>query len=80
PLTGLAQETNVTSATILASTCAVADAYATACMAMGFEGAKAMLEATSGIEGYLTYISDDKEAATFSTEGFQEQMKGNTSE
>ena len=35
PLTGLAFENDITSATVLAPTCGLADAYATACMALG---------------------------------------------
>ena len=37
PISGRAEKSNVLSATVIATTCAEADAYATAFMAMGFE-------------------------------------------
>ncbi len=43
PTTGRPVQTDVISATVVARTCGEADAYATACMAMGFESAKKML-------------------------------------
>lgn len=44
PHTGLPAENDMLSATIVASGCMEADAYATACMAMGFDKASAMVE------------------------------------
>ena len=71
PLTGLAQQNNVTSATIIAPTCALADAYATACMAMGFEKAKAMLGRLKNVDGYLTYVNANQAAQSYITKGFE---------
>ncbi|MFT4943689.1 MAG: thiamine biosynthesis lipoprotein [Flavobacteriales bacterium] len=71
PLTGLAEQNNVTSATVLAPTCALADAYATACMAMGFEKAKAMLETLKDVDAYLTYVDANKASRTYITKGFE---------
>lgn len=44
PFTGRPVETNVLSATVIAPTCMEADAVATACMAMGLDKAKLMLQ------------------------------------
>ena len=74
PLTGSANQNNMTSATVIASSCAEADAYATACMALGFDAAKKMIEQTEGVEAYLTYIEKDTAAAVFITEGFKYMM------
>lgn len=74
PLTGSAEQTNLTSATVVAATCAEADAYATACMALGFDAAKNLIEQTAGVEAYLTYLSNDSEAAVFVSEGFKSLM------
>lgn len=75
PLTGLAQASNVTSATIIAATCAEADAYATACMAMGLEKSKNMLENLPEVDAYLTYTNEANEDGTYITPGFKLQLK-----
>lgn len=78
PLTGLAEESNVTSATVLAPTCGLADAYATAFMAMGLERSKKVLAATNGIEAFLTYhtssVKNGEEVGRFITNGFNKQL------
>jgi len=74
PITGSAEQNNLTSATVVANSCAEADAYATACMALGLEAAKKMIEQTEGVEAYLTYIEEDTASAVFISEGFKELM------
>lgn len=74
PLTGLAEQSDVTSATITAPTCGMADAYATACMAMGFERAKMMLSKTEDVEAYLTYQDSSNTAQIYITDGFQKMI------
>jgi thiamine biosynthesis lipoprotein len=75
PLTGLAEQSDVTSATVIAGTCAVADAYATAFMAMGLDKAKALLLTSGNIEAYLTYTDSTDTPQVFMTEGFRKQIK-----
>ena len=80
PLTGFAEESNVTSATVLAPTCALADAYATAFMAMGLERSKKLLEEIEGVEAFLTYSSEElegEEQGQFITDGFKKQLVSN---
>jgi len=60
PLDCTAQQSNVTSATVLASTCAEADAYATAFMAMGLERSLQVLETQKQLSVYLTYIDQQQ--------------------
>ena len=55
PRTGSAGESRLLSASVLAPSCAVADAYATACMASG-EGAEAVL-AAAGLPGCLIFAA-----------------------
>lgn len=74
PLTGLAFENDVTSATVLAPTCGVADAYATACMALGVEKARKMIEATPGVEAYLTYTDSLNSDQVYISEGFRSEI------
>ena len=74
PLTGSAETSNVTSATVLAATCAEADAYATTFMALGLERSKKLLEELDGIEAYLTYTLPDS-TGVFITEGFKPLLR-----
>lgn len=74
PLTGSAEQSNVTSATVIANSCAEADAYATACMALGLEKAKKLLKNTEDVEGYLTFTDSLNNEQVFISEGFQEHI------
>ncbi|MEZ4875864.1 MAG: FAD:protein FMN transferase [Flavobacteriaceae bacterium] len=74
PLTGEAEESDVTSATVLAKTCAEADAYATTFMAMGLEKSKKLLSQLDGVEAYLTYMDANHQPQEFITEGFQKKI------
>lgn len=68
PKTGLATESNLLSASVIASTdCADVDAYATAFMAMGLEKTKAFLKNHSDIKVILIYTSDDGSLSEYST-------------
>ncbi len=71
PITGSAEKSDVTSATVIAPTCALADAYATAFMAMGLEKSKNVLSKLAGIEAYLTYNDTLNKPQVFITDGFK---------
>ena len=58
PKKGHPVQHNILSATVLTSHCMRADAYATAFMVMGFEGAKKVLERNPDLMAYIIY--DDK--------------------
>ena len=55
PRTGYPSEQSILSATIVASDCMTADAYATAFMAMGLEAAQRMADSVPEIEYYVIY-------------------------
>lgn len=74
PLTGSAEMSDVTSATIIAPSCGEADAYATACMALGFEKSKKLLSDLPNVEAYLTYTDSLNPHGVFITEGFKKMM------
>ena len=59
PKTGYPAEEDILSATIVASDCMTADAYATAFMAMGIEAACKMAENIPEIEYYLLYSDNN---------------------
>jgi thiamine biosynthesis lipoprotein len=58
PRTGYPVDHSLLSATVVASTAAAADAYATYCMVLGYEGARAFIEARPDLEGYLIHDVD----------------------
>ena len=59
PRTGCPVQHNILSATVVAPNCAMADAYATAFMVMGLQGARQVLKAHPELSAYLIY-SDAK--------------------
>ncbi len=58
PRTGYPVDHSLLSATVVASTAAAADAYATYCMVLGFEEARAFIESRPDLEGYLIHDVD----------------------
>jgi len=74
PLTGYPEQHNLLSATILSSSCMTADAYATACMLIGTEESKKLLNKNTELEGYLIYSTDDGQFATYKTPGFDQWL------
>ena len=58
PRSGYPVDDTLLSATVVASTAAAADAYATYCMVLGLDGARAFIESRPDLEGYLIYDAD----------------------
>ncbi len=76
PKTGLATPSDLMGVTIVAKDCATADAYATACMAMGYERARTLVEAHSGLEGFFIYRHPDQAGLShFATAQLLSQLK-----
>lgn len=61
PKTGFFERNNLLSASILTEDCGHADGYATACMAMGFEAAKNMVERNKKLDAIFIYIDRDNQ-------------------
>ena len=74
PITGSAAKSDITSATVLAPTCALADAYATAFMALGLENSKVILKNIDKIDVYFTYNDQNNEEQVFATEGLRNRL------
>ncbi|QNJ96878.1 FAD:protein FMN transferase [Constantimarinum furrinae] len=70
PLSGSAMQSDVTSATVIANSCALADAYATAFMALGLERSKEVLGSLPELDAYLTYSDSIGTHQSFITKGF----------
>lgn len=70
PITGHATRSNVLSSTVIAPTCAEADGYATAFMALGLEGSKKVLDTLKGINAYLLYDDQNGGTEVYMSKGF----------
>lgn len=70
PRTGYPVAHNLLSATIIAENAMVADAYATYCMVIGLEQAKAFIESREDLEGCLVY-DDAGEFVTWCSAGLE---------
>jgi thiamine biosynthesis lipoprotein len=75
PATGYPAQTDVLSATVIASDCMTADAYATACMVLGFEKAKTVLTSRSDLKGILIYSKPDGTVDTWMSDGIETAEK-----
>ena len=74
PLTGYPKMQTLLSATVIAPTCMIADAYATACMVLGKDKSIALIEADPSLQCYLIYANENGEIATYLSSG----LKGKT--
>ena len=70
PRTGYPVTHNLLSATIVAADAMIADAYATYCMVIGFDEAKAFIESREDLEGCLVY-DDGGEFVTWCSAGLK---------
>lgn len=72
PTTGYPERSRLLSASIKAPNCAMADAYATACMVAGLDAAYEMVEKHTALEAYFIYSNDKGELLSKATAGFPE--------
>ncbi len=71
PKTGYTKNANTLGVTVLANSCAVADAYATAFMAMDLNKTMSFLSNQKELEAYVIYLDKDGQTKEFMTEGFK---------
>jgi thiamine biosynthesis lipoprotein len=74
PRTGYPVQHSLLSATVLAATCAEADAYATAFMVMGVDEATAFCRQHPEIEAYFIFAADSVTYGTTYTEGMKQYL------
>ena len=72
PKTGFPAQQDILSSTVMAPSCAEADAYATAFMVLGLEEAKRVLQKQPQLEAYFIYTDNRGEYQTWCTQGFNE--------
>ncbi len=74
PKSGRPVQHELLSATVLASDCATADAYATAFMVLGLAKSKEVLQRHPELSAYLIYTAADGSYATWQTENLKEYI------
>ncbi len=76
PHTGFPVQNDILSSTVLAPSCAVADAYATAFMVMGLERAKEILAAHPELKAYFIYADANDERQVWKTDNLELKQDG----
>ena len=71
PKTGYTKNSKVLAASVIANTCAEADAYATAFMAMELEKSIELLSQEKDLEAYIIYLDENGETTDFMTTNFE---------
>ena len=74
PLNGKAEKSNLLSASVLAENCTLADGYATAFMALGYEKSLEMLEELEDVDVYFIYVDKAESIRIFTSNGFEEAL------
>ena len=77
PRTGYPAQQDILSSTVMAPSCAEADAYATAFMVLGLEKAKQVLERQPQLQAYFIYSDEQGGYRTWCTEGFKTLIHNN---
>lgn len=75
PQTGYPVKTRLLSASIVTDNCALADAWATACMVLGLERAQELVSANDNLEAYFVYSDLYGNWQTWQTPGFKKMIK-----
>lgn len=75
PRTGYPVNHNLLSATVVADNCMTADALATACMVLGTDSARLLIEKMNNVDAFLIYSESNKKNQTFMTNGFQKMIR-----
>lgn len=74
PMTGYPERSTMLSASVLAENCALADAYATAFLALGVERSKEVLGRLEAVDAYFIYSGENGEIANFASPGFEKVL------
>ncbi|MBZ9651329.1 FAD:protein FMN transferase [Psychroflexus montanilacus] len=74
PKTGRSQKSDILSASVIANTCAEADAYATAFMAMGLQKAKEFLTSGTGLKVIFIYSDENGNQKSFTSKDLKDSI------
>ena len=75
PKTGYTKSSNVLATSVVANTCALADAFATTFMAMDLEESQKLLGEHEELEAYIIYLDEEGNTTEFMTPGFKALVK-----
>ena len=75
PRTGYPTQARVLSATVVANSCAIADAYATALMVLGMEEGMSLIETDSTLEAMFICPGDTTQYSVYYSTGFKKYLK-----
>ena len=75
PKTGFTKNSNVLATSVIAPNCALADAFATAFMAMDLEASQTYLSEDRDLEAYIIYVDEEGEVREYYTPGFEEKVR-----
>ena len=75
PKSGYPERSKLLSASVIAPTCAKADALATGCMVMGLESAQEMIENLEDVEAYFIFGGESGEYMDWESQNFPEIIK-----
>lgn len=71
PKSGFTKNATTLGVNVLANTCAEADAYATAFMAMDLDNVMRLLDSKKELDAYIIYLNEAGETQEFMTDGFE---------
>lgn len=71
PKTGYTKNGKILASSVISNTCAEADAYATAFMAMSLEQSKEVIKNNRELEVYIIYLTNENTVAEYMTGGFK---------
>ncbi len=74
PKTGYTRNGNILATSVIASTCAEADAFATAFMAMSLEKSKELINSRKDLDVYIIYLTEENTISEYMTEGFKKRI------
>jgi len=75
PRTGFPVQRDILSASVYASSCMEADAYATAFMVLGLKASQEVLQKLSGVEACFIYENEKKEREIWMSDGFKKLVE-----
>ena len=75
PKTGYPAQQDILSSTVMAPSCAEADAFATAFMVLGLEKAKQVLQKQPQLQAYFIYTNEEGDYQIWCTEGFRKLIQ-----
>ncbi|MDH3651150.1 MAG: FAD:protein FMN transferase [Saprospiraceae bacterium] len=75
PKSGMPERNDLLSVTIVSDDCATADAYATACLAMGLEKAKKLVENSDFLECLLIYSDSNGHFLQYVSDGLRDNVE-----